>query len=339
MRRTILSFILCIPLLVIAQTDEKYLSGAIPVNNGKIAFTTELSIPGMSQQQIYNTLYRWAQERYKPNGKLNARILYQKPENGNFIAGGEEYITFSSTALSLDKTRIYYLMNVICEKEKCKIDITRIHYWYDEARRNGEKFTAEEIITDQMALNKSKTKLAPIYGKFRKGTIDLKDHLFNEIQSVLQKEMVALGLSITVTPSHRTQSTDTKNTPLTTEHKKEVKNDIEKLIQEAVRITITTGNEEQFDIPLEAWGGISNLYGKEVTCFIIDTQKTMSNLLMTQNSEYTLSFYSAHSHQPSVMIHCKKLMQQNITGQEAQKISSKCSAEKSYNMYIGEIQK
>ena len=40
--------------------------------------------------------------------------------------------------------------------------MTRIRYWYDEARDGGEKYSAEEWIVDDMALNKSKTKLAPI---------------------------------------------------------------------------------------------------------------------------------------------------------------------------------
>lgn len=53
--------------------------------------------------------------------------------------------------------------------------MTRIRYWYDENRDGGEKYTAEEWITDDMALNKKKTKLAPICGKFRRETIDLKD--------------------------------------------------------------------------------------------------------------------------------------------------------------------
>ena len=62
-----------------------------------------------------------------------------------------------------------------------------------------------------MALNKSKTKLAPICGKFRRKTIDLKDELFKSIQSSLGNRMIALGLqpapvtptpAVTVPPQH-----------------------------------------------------------------------------------------------------------------------------------------
>ena len=47
---------------------------------------------------------------------------------------------------------------------------------YDEARDGGEKYSAEEWIVDDMALNKSKTKLAPICGKFRQRRAALPDN-------------------------------------------------------------------------------------------------------------------------------------------------------------------
>ena len=68
--------------------------------------------------------------------------------------------------------------------------MTRIRYWYDEARDGGEKYSAEEWIVDDMALNKSKTKLAPICGKFRRETIDLKDTLFKSIQDTLGNKVL-----------------------------------------------------------------------------------------------------------------------------------------------------
>ena len=59
--------------------------------------------------------------------------------------------------------------------------MTRIRYWYDENRDGGDKYTAEEWITDDMALNKKKTKLAAICGKFRRENIDLKDQFFSRL--------------------------------------------------------------------------------------------------------------------------------------------------------------
>jgi len=185
MKKFLLSVLICLPLLAKAQTDEKYLAGAIPVVDGKVSFTTEMQVPALSQEQLYDALLDWANTYFKPEGKLNARVLYTNKEEGTIAAGGEEYLVFTSSALSLDRTRIYYQLLMTCKPGKCDLEMTRIRYWYDEARDGGEKYVAEEWITDDMALNKSKTKLAPICGKFRRKTIDLKDELFKSIQSSL----------------------------------------------------------------------------------------------------------------------------------------------------------
>lgn len=101
--------------------------------------------------------------------------------------------------------------------------MTRIRYWYDEARDGGEKYSAEEWIVDDMALNKSKTKLAPICGKFRRETIDLKDTLFKSIQDTLGNKVlnnsqiaVAPAPGVTATPisNATTIVTATPVTPL-----------------------------------------------------------------------------------------------------------------------------
>ncbi len=348
MKKFIALFLICIPLMAVAQTDNKYLEGAVPVNNDKVEFSTELQVPAMTKQQIYDTMLDWANNKFQPKDKFNARVLYTNPQDGSIAVGGEEYMVFSSSALSLDRTRIYYLLSIVCDNGKCLIDMNRIRYWYNEARDGGEKFTAEEWITDEMALNKAKTKLAPICGKFRKKTIDLKDELFAEMRSALGNKMIELGLQaapvkpaeqvavvqpsvqpapvvpVTVAPVQQPVVQETK--AVTEEDK----------IAQAVRMTISV-NGEELEIDKDCWGGRSQLFGKDVTYCIIDTQKTMSNILMSQSDNYRISFYPNGSNQPSVVIECKKMMMQNVKGEEAKKMNPSCNPDKSYNVYVGEV--
>ena len=60
----------------------------------------------------------------------------------------------------------------------------------------------------------------------------------------------------------------------------------EDIIKQAVRMTITAGNDEQFEISKECWGGFGELFGKKVAFCLIDTQKTMGNMLMAQSKTY-----------------------------------------------------
>lgn len=348
MKKFIALFLICLPLMAVAQTDNKYLEGAVPVKNDKVEFSTELQVPAMTKQQIYDTMLDWANNKFQPKDKFNARVLYTNPQDGSIAVGGEEYMVFSSSALSLDRTRIYYLLSIVCDNGKCLIDMNRIRYWYNEARDGGEKFTAEEWITDEMALNKAKTKLAPICGKFRKKTIDLKDELFAEMRSALGNKMIELGLQaapvkpaeqvavvqpsvqpspvvpVTVAPVQQPAVQETK--AVTEEDK----------IAQAVRMTISV-NGEELEIDKDCWGGRSQLFGKDVTYCIIDTQKTMSNILMSQSDNYRISFYPNGNNQPCVVIECKKMMMQNVKGEEAKKMNPSCNPDKSYNVYVGEV--
>ena len=350
MKRILSLLLVCLPVTLTAQTDSKYLEGAVPLVEGKVVFTTEMNVGSLSKEQIYTTLLDWANQRFQPDDTFNDRVLYQDAEKGSIVIGGEEYIVFSTSALALDRTRFYYHLYIDCEAGKCNLKLSRIRYWYNENRDGGEKLTAEEQITDKWALNKAKTKLVPITGKFRRKTIDRKDELFKDIQSTLGNKMIELGMQpapvapqapaiVTVQPQPAAQPTQVVQPaqPVQPVQPMATANDPETLIAQAVRMTITAGNDEQFEISKECWGGFGELFGKKVAFCLIDTQKTMGNMLMTQSDTYKISFYSANNSQPSVVISCKKLMSQTINGEEAQKMSPSCIVGKSYNMYVGEI--
>ena len=325
--------LLCLPMALQAQVDSKYLEGAVPVIDGKVTFSTSIKAKGMTQAQIYETVLNWANKRFQPNNNLNPKILYSNPDKSEIIAGGEEYIVFSSNFISLDRTRIYYHLIINCENENCILTMTRIHYWYEEDNDGGYKYKAETWITDKEALNKAKDKFAKVSGKFRKETIDYKDKLFNEIRNQLNGEVIAI---INNETSTEPKTEVVKEQPTIKDEAEENVDNREENIKNAIRITLTAGNNERFEINKEAWGGFGEIFGKKVTFCLIDTQKTMGNMLMEKSDTYIITFYSSDNKQV-LNILCKKLMSQTINGQEAQKMSKDCVADKSYNIYVGEI--
>ena len=88
-----------------AQTDPKYLAGAITLDDGKVSFKTEIQAPSLTKDQLYETMLKWATERFKPEGKFNARVLYTNEDEGTIAAGGEEYLVFSSSALVIGQNQ------------------------------------------------------------------------------------------------------------------------------------------------------------------------------------------------------------------------------------------
>lgn len=101
--------------------------------DGKVTFKQTLEAPSLSKEQLYNLLLNWSDQYFKPNEKLpQHRVVYTNQDKGEIVAMGEEYIVFSSSALSLDRTRIYYQLYFEIQNGKCDLTMSRIRYWYDE---------------------------------------------------------------------------------------------------------------------------------------------------------------------------------------------------------------
>ena len=93
-------------------------------------------------------------------------------QKGEIALSEKKYIVFSSTALSLDRAMMKYRIIIECKEHACTLQLAGIRYEYNVSYQNEpEKYLAEEWITDEYALNKSKTKLNRISGKFRKATM------------------------------------------------------------------------------------------------------------------------------------------------------------------------
>ena len=193
---------LCLPMLVQAQKrdDSKYLAGAVPEIDGKVVFSKEFSIPGMSKDEIFERMQKWMQIRLKRNQNETSRIVYADKEKGQVVGIGEEWIVFSSTALALDRTRVQYQIGAFCQPETCELRIEKIRYTYGEGR-DQEKYIAEEWITDEYALNKSQTKLVRGLAKWRRKTVDFADALCTEATDALSatsiEQIVAMNNGIT----------------------------------------------------------------------------------------------------------------------------------------------
>ena len=171
---------------VVVNPDQKYLAGAVPVIDGKVTFEQTFLAPGMSANEIYDKMLNYIERMTKGGNQFEeSRVLIQDKEKHQIVANFLEWLVFTDKALVLDRTRMRFLLFVDCKNGEAKVRMTRINYLYEE-ERDPQKFTAEEWITDEMALNKKQTKLARTYGKFRRKTIDRKDFIFSKFEELLK---------------------------------------------------------------------------------------------------------------------------------------------------------
>lgn len=339
MKKLLFILLACLPLIGMAKdnknnSDPKYLAGAITLEDGKVTFTHDIKAPSLSKEQLYQQMLDWANNRFKPDGKMQSRVVYTNKEEGDIAASAEEYIVFSSSALSLDRTRIYYQYLIHVDNGVCHMTMTRIRYWYDENRDGGQKYTAEEWITDDMALNKKKTKLAPICGKFRRETINLKDELFQSASDALGQKVLANETSSVamtpIAPSKPVATGELKEATIT-----QISDSWNSQLLNG-RITLTA-NEEEIEIKPENWGGFGKLFNKNVAYLLIAQDRIALSTLMEQCSEYKITFYTAESTQPMAVIECKKSMSQKMTADDLKALNIQLDTNKSYTMYTGEV--
>ncbi|MEG1400938.1 DUF4468 domain-containing protein [Bacteroides sp.] len=306
----------CAPMGIMAQDnddndDSRYLVGAVPEVNGKVVFSKEFSIPGMSQQQIFERMQKWLAERLKANNNVDSRVVYTDAEKGTIAGVGEEWLVFKSSALSLDRTLLNYQITIGCQPSKCLVEVEKIRYTY----REKEKYTAEEWITDKYALNKAQTKLVRGLAKWRKKTVDFADDIFAEATKALSASNsqpqvekapkkaavtsgpVVIGAATPVSspdmPGYRSVAPDQLPAGA-------IQMGSGKLViaigKDAFNMTMMTAN---------AGGSLGKVSGKPVVFSILSPDQPYESF--EKADTYSVRFYPTNQTEPSVILECKKL--------------------------------
>lgn len=202
MKRILIALLLAIPLSAAAQDntweqqsttapgsnpDAKYLVGAVPEIDGHVVFETTIEAPGKTKAKIYDIVHEELLRMTQELGQLEqSRLIIERPDSGLVVGSYQEWLVFKNKPLELDRTRLLYNLMAECRDGEVHLQMRRIIYIYDE-ERDKQTYRAEEWITDRYGLNRSRTKLARISGKFRRKTIDRKDYLFNKFSQLLNE--------------------------------------------------------------------------------------------------------------------------------------------------------
>ena len=168
----------------VLKADAKYMEGAITTNaEGKVEFTLDTDANGKSADEIYNIVYQYMSDLTQGENNIKSRMALVNKDQHIIANTMDEWLVFSNSFLSLDRTEFRYNLVASIKDNHLTLSMERLYYVYEEDRSTGFKAPAEEIITDKIALNKKKTDLAKIFGKFRKLTIDRKDQIFSELST------------------------------------------------------------------------------------------------------------------------------------------------------------
>ncbi len=203
MKRIILVLALLLPMAVMAQNSkvdknaEKYLRGAVPVENGAVTFRKTFRVPGQTDAQLHENMLFYVKDNLVAKGMEDAwtRMISDGTEDGIISARVEEWMVFTKKFLALDRTRFRYQITVTTGNEQVNITVTQISYLYGEewnenkpTGEGGTIYRAEEWITDEHALNAKGTKVLSGSGKFRRNTIERVNEIFNNAMDMFEAQ-------------------------------------------------------------------------------------------------------------------------------------------------------
>lgn len=311
--KRLLWLILFVPVFLSAQEDNRYLAGAVPEKDGKVVFSTDLSLPGYSKDRVYDLMLEWANQQFNTRER---RVVYTDRQKGEIACISEEYLIFSSTALSLDRTLVDYRVTIECKNEAAHIELTGIQYEYSVSyQREPEKYRAEQWITDKYALNKSQTKLNRISGKFRRETVNLADRTFQSIASTLGTQMMAQTTPTPVTPvtpaAPVTPATPVAPAAPVAPMEGFTRFDADKIPSTLLGmlptsvLTITTDKTTALQDTGATWKGIGDMFGKKIASVAIPAGN-QTDRSIGMNDTYRLSFSQTKGGEPWMIIECTK---------------------------------
>lgn len=293
-------FMLLFPMVLHAQIESKYDVGKVPMVNGKVVFSRDVTLPGQTQEQIYEAALKWANATFVPSEKFHSRILFTDKAKGQITCMGQQYLVFSDKTFTLDQCTINYQMHFECATEKCNVKVSAIHYLYQVGDKM-ERILAETQIVDNITFNKKRDRMLKSTGKFRIKTIDLVESLFDGVEKALDsptrpitQEVKQAVAQMSANPEKITSSLPSAGISTLSGYKQiapdKIPGNIYKILSENWML-ICGGNQEKFNMMTASWGGLGHLYNKPVSfCFINPTRYTFH--LMENNNTYTLCFFT-----------------------------------------------
>lgn len=326
MKKLLLVFFMAISAGLFAQVDEgmaKYLNkDAVPVVDGKVIFTEKVDIlQGYTTEQVGDIATKWLQGVLSKHDPQRNRIVLNK--DNKITAVGYIEVIFTDNAISFDRAFMNCAIIVNYSAQECSVTIERIKYDYTDSGKK-QVILAEDYITYENAVNKKGTKLLVVTGKFRKGTIDTKNKMFESFreafkyyskQGVAEVAKHAPHVMIAqpaqqaqpvqpAQPAQPVQPAQQIPVAQVTPAQQQVASlagyrqiDPESIPGNFIKMVskdwmlITAGNKEKFNMMTASWGGIGVLYNKPVAiCFINPARYTYQ---VIENSDtYTLTFYT-----------------------------------------------
>lgn len=312
-KRIFIILLALVSVLTHAQQNAKYLAGAVPEVDGKIVFSKTIAVNNnISSKDLFQLMDKWAKDNYTSDSDSKNRVLLSDQSDLSIACLGDNKLVFKKNAFVLDQASMIYQLIINISEGKCEAVIRNIKYDYPSESKS--LLPAEEVISDEVALDRKKNKLYKRFDKFRIHTVDSVNNIFNSIDLYLNGRQTTGAAQAVVKDSGNAQIVQSGNitqpvqspsiresvaalpsasSTLVNGYKQvqadKIPGNIIKLLSDWM--LITSGTAEDLNVMTASWGGLGTFWEKPVAfCFLNPARYSVQT--MDKGDVYTLSFYT-----------------------------------------------
>lgn len=312
-KRIFIILLALVSVLTHAQQNAKYLAGAVPEVDGKIVFSKTIAVNNnISSKDLFQLMDKWAKDNYTSDSDSKNRVLLSDQSDLSIACSGDNKLVFKKNAFVLDQASMIYQLIINISEGKCEVVIRNIKYDYPSESKS--LLPAEEVISDEVALDRKKNKIYKRFDKFRIHTVDSVNNIFNSIDLYLNGRQTTGAAQAVVKDYGNAQIVQSGNitqpvqspsiresvaalpsasSTLVNGYKQvqadKIPGNIIKLLSDWM--LITSGTAEDLNVMTASWGGLGTFWEKPVAfCFLNPARYSVQT--MDKGDVYTLSFYT-----------------------------------------------
>lgn len=180
MKKIIILLLLICPVLVMAQGHKGSVESCAPMKEGKVCYSDDVDVAGMSKGQLFNAIDKWARKNYGKDVFLSSVV--SKKSKGTIFINSKVELLLNET----DKTIVKYKMRIYCYDGKYNIELTDISYQYDPNNEKKYKtYPAENVIANNGKSNTISIIKDPLL--FCNATFFFAENLFGDVFDAVEE--------------------------------------------------------------------------------------------------------------------------------------------------------
>lgn len=143
MKRLLFILMIMIPVLSAAQGHKGSVESCAPMKKGKVYYSDEVEMKGMSKLALYTSIHKWAKKNYGKDVFLSN--VSASKSKGTISVNSKVELLLNDT----EKTIVKYKMKIVCRDGEYAIEMTDITYQYDPKNEKQYKtYSAESVIAN-----------------------------------------------------------------------------------------------------------------------------------------------------------------------------------------------